>query len=142
MIPGLENATFLRYGVMHRNTFINSPMCLDQYYSMRERPNIFFAGQMTGVEGYVESASSGLVAGINAARKALDIPLIDFPAITAIGALAHYISDKNVVSFQPMNANFGLVAPLEQKVKGGKRFRNEALANRSLEYINSIKEEL
>jgi len=142
LIPGLENATFLRYGVMHRNTFINSPMCLDRYYSMRERPNIFFAGQMTGVEGYVESASSGLVAGINAARKALDMPLIDFPAITAIGALAHYISDENVVSFQPMNANFGLVSPLEQKVKGGKRFRNEALANRSLEYINSIKEKL
>ncbi len=142
MIPGLENATFLRYGVMHRNTFINSPMCLNQFYSMRDYENIFFAGQMTGVEGYVESASSGFVAGVNAARYAKGEELIDFPNITAIGALAHYISDKNVVNFQPMNANFGLVANLEQKVKGGKRFRNEALANRSIEYINSIKDEI
>ncbi len=139
MIPGLENAQFLRYGVMHRNTFINSPACLSEFYSMREYPNIFFAGQMTGVEGYVESASSGFVAGLNAARLALGLDLIDFPNITAIGALAHYISDKNVVNFQPMNANFGLIANLEQKVKGGKRFRNEALANRSLEYVNTIK---
>lgn len=142
MIPGLENATFLRYGVMHRNTFINSPMCLNQFYSMRDYENIFFAGQMTGVEGYVESASSGFVAGVNAARYAKGEELIDFPNITAIGALAHYISDKNVANFQPMNANFGLIANLEQKVKGGKRFRNEALANRSIEYINSIKDEI
>lgn len=142
MIPGLENATFLRYGVMHRNTFINSPMCLNQFYSMRDYENIFFAGQMTGVEGYVESASSGFVAGVNAARYAKGEELIDFPNITAIGALAHYISDKNVANFQPMNANFGLIANLEQKVKGGKRFRNEALANRSIEYINSIKNEI
>ena len=140
MIPGLENAEFLRYGVMHRNTFINSPALLNQYYSVRTKPNVFFAGQMTGVEGYVESASSGFVAGLNAARLSLGQELIDFPPITAIGALAHYISDKNVVNFQPMNANFGLVSNLEQKVKGGKRFRNEALANRSLEYINSIKD--
>ncbi|MBE6718185.1 MAG: methylenetetrahydrofolate--tRNA-(uracil(54)-C(5))-methyltransferase (FADH(2)-oxidizing) TrmFO [Ruminococcaceae bacterium] len=142
MIPGLENANFLRYGVMHRNTFINSPKCLNQFYSMREKPNVFFAGQMTGVEGYVESTSSGFVAGVNAARYAKGESLIDFPNITAIGALAHYISDENVVNFQPMNANFGLVANLEQKVKGGKRFRNEALANRSLEYINIIKSEI
>ena len=142
MIPGLENANFLRYGVMHRNTFINSPKCLNQFYSMREKPNVFFAGQMTGVEGYVESTSSGFVAGVNAARYAKGESLIDFPNITAIGALAHYISDENVVNFQPMNANFGLVANLEQKVKGGKRFRNEALANRSLEYINKIKSEI
>lgn len=142
MIPGLKNAVFLRYGVMHRNTFINSPMCLNQFYSMRDYENIFFAGQMTGVEGYVESASSGFVAGVNAARYAKGEELIDFPNITAIGALAHYISDKNVANFQPMNANFGLIANLEQKVKGGKRFRNEALANRSIEYINSIKDEI
>lgn len=142
MIPGLKNAVFLRYGVMHRNTFINSPMCLNQFYSMRDHENIFFAGQMTGVEGYVESASSGFVAGVNAARYAKGEELIDFPNITAIGALAHYISDKNVANFQPMNANFGLIANLEQKVKGGKRFRNEALANRSIEYINSIKDEI
>ena len=140
MIPGLENATFLRYGVMHRNTFINSPHCLNCFYSMRENNNVFFAGQMTGVEGYVESTSSGFVAGINAARTALGQEPVDFPDITAIGALAHYISDKNVVNFQPMNANFGLVKNLDKKVKGGKRFRNEALANRSLEYIRSIKD--
>ena len=142
MIPGLENATFLRYGVMHRNTFINSPALLTPHFNMRNRPNVFFAGQMTGVEGYVESASSGLVAGINAAKLALEQELIDFPNITAIGALSHYISDENVVNFQPMNANFGLVANLEHKVKGGKRFRNEALANRSLEYINGIADKI
>ncbi len=142
MIPGLENATFLRYGVMHRNTFINSPACLNQFYAMRNNANVFFAGQITGVEGYVESTSSGFVAGVNAARYAMCEELIDFPNITALGALAHYISDQNVVNFQPMNANFGLVANLEQKVKGGKRFRNEALANRSIEYINSIKTQI
>jgi methylenetetrahydrofolate--tRNA-(uracil-5-)-methyltransferase len=109
---------------------------------MRSKPNVFFAGQITGVEGYVESTSSGFVAGINAAKYAKNEELIDFPSITAIGALAHYVSDPNVVNFQPMNANFGLVANLEQKVKGGKRFRNEALANRSIEYINSIKEDI
>ncbi len=137
MIPGLENATFLRYGVMHRNTFINSPACLNQFYQLRKKPNVFFAGQITGVEGYVESTSSGFVAGVNAAKYALDQDLIDFPNITAIGGLAHYISDENVVNFQPMNANFGVVANLEQKVKGGKRFRNEAISNRSIEFINT-----
>ena len=137
MIPGLENATFLRYGVMHRNTFINSPACLNHFYQHRQNKNIFFAGQITGVEGYVESTSSGFVAGVNATKYALGEEMIDFPNITAIGALAHYISDENVVNFQPMNANFGLVANLEQKVKGGKRFRNEALSNRSLEFINT-----
>lgn len=142
LIPGLENAEFLRYGVMHRNTFMYSPALLTQYYSLKKNPNIFFAGQMTGVEGYVESASSGLLAGINAARTALEQPLLDMPNITAIGALAHYISDENVVNFQPMNANFGLVANLETKVKGGKRFRNEALANRSLEYVKSIEKDI
>lgn len=142
LIPGLENATFLRYGVMHRNTFINSPTLLTHHFNMKNRPNVFFAGQMTGVEGYVESASSGLVAGINAAKLALEQELIDFPNITAIGALSHYISDKNVVNFQPMNANFGLVANLDHKVKGGKRLRNEALADRSLEYINGIADKI
>lgn len=140
MIPGLENADFLRYGVMHRNTFINSPACLSCFYSMRSAPNVFFAGQITGVEGYVESTSSGFVAGVNAARKAKGEELIDFPSITSIGALAHYISDQNIVNFQPMNANFGIVDCLDFKVKGGKRFRNEALANRSLDYIKSIKD--
>ena len=138
LIPGLENATFLRYGVMHRNTFMNSPALLNQYYALKKAENVFFAGQMTGVEGYVESASSGFVAGVNAALTALGREKIDFPSTTAIGGLAHYISDENVVNFQPMNANFGVIAPLTEKVKGGKRFRNEALANRALEHVTAL----
>jgi len=132
MIPGLENAEFLRYGVMHRNTFLQSPKLLTDTYAMRSRPTLFFAGQMTGVEGYVESASSGLVAGINAARLALGKEPMRFSAKTAIGALAAYISDPSVTRFQPMNANFGLIEPLGHKVKGGKAARNEALSARSL----------
>ena len=132
MIPGLENAEFLRYGVMHRNTFLQSPKLLTDTYAMRSRPTLFFAGQMTGVEGYVESASSGLVAGINAARLALGKEPMRFTAKTAIGALAAYISDPSVTRFQPMNANFGLIEPLGHKVKGGKAARNEALSARSL----------
>ena len=136
MIPGLENAEFFRYGVMHRNTYINSPGKLTNVYSMIEKPNLFFAGQMTGVEGYVESASSGFVAGINAARLALGKDFIVFPKETEIGALAHYVSNGGVSShFQPMNANFGIIAPLDKKVKGGKKFRNEAYAERSLQII-------
>jgi methylenetetrahydrofolate--tRNA-(uracil-5-)-methyltransferase len=135
LIPGLENAEFLRYGVMHRNTFMNSPKLLDSTYMLRQRSGLFFAGQMTGVEGYVESASSGLVAGINAARLALGLSAVTFDNTSVIGSLASYISDPNVSDFQPMNANFGLVAPLEYRVKGGKRARNEALAVRALEYI-------
>ena len=138
MIPGLENAEFFRYGVMHRNTYINSPGKLSKTYSMKEYPNLFFAGQMTGVEGYVESASSGFVAGINAARLALGRPEIVFPRETEIGALAAYVSEGGVSShFQPMNANFGIIAPFEKKIKGGKKFRNEAYAVRSLEIIES-----
>ena len=136
MIPGLENAEFFRYGVMHRNTYINSPGKLSATYSMTEYPNLFFAGQMTGVEGYVESASSGFVAGVNAARRALSHDPVIFPQETEIGALAAYVSRGGVSShFQPMNANFGIIAPLEKKVKGGKKFRNEAYALRSLEII-------
>ena len=136
MIPGLENAEFFRYGVMHRNTYINSPGKLSATYSMTEYPNLFFAGQMTGVEGYVESASSGFVAGVNAARRALSQDPVIFPQETEIGALAAYVSRGGVSShFQPMNANFGIIAPLEKKVKGGKKFRNEAYALRSLEII-------
>ena len=135
--PGLENAEFQRYGVMHRNTFLDSPKLLTKYFSHKNDPDLFFAGQMTGVEGYVESASSGLVAGINAAKRFFGEPTIDFTKETAIGALANYISDPNVVKFQPMNANFGLVSPLLQKVKGGKKFRNEALAERSLTFIKN-----
>ncbi|MHB1155072.1 MAG: methylenetetrahydrofolate--tRNA-(uracil(54)-C(5))-methyltransferase (FADH(2)-oxidizing) TrmFO [Eubacteriales bacterium] len=138
LIPGLENAKFLRYGVMHRNTFIDSPKLLTGCYSVRKNPNVFFAGQITGVEGYVESASSGIVAGINAARYALGQDLLDFPDITVIGALAHYISDPNITVFQPMNANFGIVKPLPERVKGGKIKKYEAIANRSIDYMKSV----
>ena len=138
LIPGLENAEFFRYGVMHRNTYLNSPELLTSIYSMREHPSLFFAGQMTGVEGYIESTSSGFVAGINAALKALGKAPIVFPRETEIGALASYISEGGVSSsFQPMNANFGIIAPFDKKVKGGKKNRNEAYATRSLEIISS-----
>lgn len=138
MIPGLENAEFLRYGVMHRNTYINSPKLLTPLYSLRKHPSVFFAGQMTGVEGYVESTASGYVAGLNAARQVLGLNTIDFPDITAVGALAHYVSDENVTRFQPMNVNFGILTPLEKRVKGGKAAKNEALANRAIEKITEI----
>ena len=138
MIPGLENAEFFRYGVMHRNTYLNSVKLLNCDYSVRKNPNIFFAGQITGVEGYIESASSGFVAGINAAKRALNEEGVVFPAQTEIGALASYISNPGVSSFQPMNANFGVIAPLDKKVKGGKSARNEAYAVRSLEIIDEI----
>lgn len=137
MIPGLENAEFFRYGVMHRNTYINSPGILSPTYSMINHPKTFFAGQMTGVEGYIESASSGFVAGINAARLALGEERVLFPKTTEIGALAHYISEGGISKdFQPMNANFGIIAPHDKKIKGGKRYRNEAYAERSLEIID------
>ena len=136
MIPGLENADFFRYGVMHRNTYLNSPGLLSATYSMIAYPNIYFAGQMTGVEGYVESASSGFVAGCNAALRALGREELIFPRECVIGALANYVSEGGVSSsFQPMNANFGIIAPLEKKVKGGKKFRNAAYAERSLEIV-------
>ena len=139
LIPGLENAEFFRYGVMHRNTYLNSPDLLTNIYSMRECPNVFFAGQMTGVEGYIESTSSGFVAGINAAMRALGKDPIVFPRETEIGALAFYISEGGVSSsFQPMNANFGIIAPFDKKIKGGKKNRNEAYAARSLEIISSV----
>ena len=138
MIPGLENAEFFRYGVMHRNTYLNSPGFLSPIYSVKKNDNLFFAGQMTGVEGYVESASSGFVAGINAALKALGKDCIVFPKETEIGALSHYVSEGGVSSsFQPMNANFGIIAPFEKKIKGGKKCRNEAYAQRSLDIIAS-----
>ena len=143
MIPGLENAEFFRYGVMHRNTYLNSPGMLSEIYSMHEHPNIFFAGQMTGVEGYVESASSGFVAGVNAALRVLGREKIVFTRDTEIGALAHYISNGGVSSsFQPMNANFGIIAPFDKKVKGGKKARNEAYSKRSLEIIDKVFVEL
>ncbi len=136
LIPGLENAEFFRYGVMHRNTYLNSPGFLNPDYSVKSRPALYFAGQMTGVEGYVESASSGFVAGVNAAKAALGEQAVIFPPETEIGALAHYVSEGGISSsFQPMNANFGVIAPFDKKIKGGKKCRNEAYAKRALDII-------
>lgn len=138
LIPGLESAEFLRYGVMHRNTYLDSPGYLSPSYAVREMPKLFFAGQMTGVEGYVESASSGFVAGLNAAKLALGDEPVIFPRETEIGALAHYVSEGGVSStFQPMNANFGIIAPFDKKIKGGKKCRNAAYGERSLEIIRT-----
>ena len=142
MIPGLANAEFLRYGVMHRNTYLRSPGMLSFDYSMVSRPNLFFAGQMTGVEGYVESASSGFVAGVNAAMRALLKDSVRFPRETIIGSLADYVSSSISASFQPMNANFGIIAPLSYKVKGGKKARNAEYAKRSLEIISDLAQQL
>lgn len=143
LIPGLENATYLRYGVMHRNTYLNSPDYLTCFYSLKNNPNVFFAGQMTGVEGYIESASSGFVAGINASRRARGIDEIDFTDKSVIGALAHFVNNGGFSgNFQPMNANFGIVAPLDYKVKGGKKARNEEIAKRALSIIEDMKGEI
>ena len=138
MIPGLENAEFYRYGVMHRNTYLNSPRLLSSDYSMRTRPTLFFAGQMTGVEGYVESTGSGLIAGLFAAARVLGVEIPTLPAETMLGAMAGYISDETVVNFQPMNANFGIIPPFGRKVKGGKSARNEAYAERALSEIDRV----
>ncbi len=142
MIPGLENAEFLRYGVMHRNTYINSPKLLSSDYSLRSNENIFFAGQMTGVEGYIESASSGWLAGFNAARRIKGLPSFTPDNRCAIGALARYVSDQNVAVFQPMNVNFGIIAGPDKKIKGGKALRNEYLSERALTYLKEIYEDL
>ena len=138
MIPGLENAEFLRYGIMHRNTYLNSPGLLKNDYSMINNENIFFAGQMTGVEGYIESAGSGLVAGINAAARALGANGIIFPDTTMIGSMASYVQNGSMGKFVPMNANFGIIEPLGYRVKGGKSAKNEVIANRALEAIDSV----
>ena len=138
MIPGLENADFLRYGVMHRNTFLNSPGMLSADYSMRARPDLYFAGQMTGVEGYVESAASGLVAGLNAARRATGKEPYIFPDTMMIGAMARYVSEGSEVDFQPMNANFGLVRRADHKIKGGKKVRYQFYAERALSETDRI----
>ncbi len=135
MIPGLENAEFLRYGVMHRNTYLPSPTLLNADYALCTRPNVYFAGQMTGVEGYIESTGSGFVAGLNAARRALGQAPVIFPEITMIGAMAHYISHGGLGDFVPMNANFGIVPPLDHRVKGGKVARYELVAARSLQWF-------
>lgn len=137
MIPALHDAEFVRYGVMHRNTFLCSPKLLDRYYADRREPLVAFAGQMTGVEGYVESTASGYLAGVSMAAKVLGGPLPDFPRETAIGALAAYISDESVVNFQPMNVNFGIMPALGYRVKG-KANKNLAIANRSLAVIDAM----
>ena len=138
MIPALAHADFVRYGVMHRNTFLQSPRLLDCYYADRRNPLVAFAGQMTGVEGYVESAASGYLAGLAMAYKVQEKPLPAVSKQTAVGALALYISDRTVTEFQPMNINFGIIAPLGYRVKG-KANKNLAIANRSLEYIDAQK---
>ncbi|HHU89883.1 MAG TPA: methylenetetrahydrofolate--tRNA-(uracil(54)-C(5))-methyltransferase (FADH(2)-oxidizing) TrmFO [Clostridiaceae bacterium] len=138
MIPGLENAEFERYGVMHRNTFLNSPVLLDSVYRLKKQPMLFFAGQMTGVEGYIESTSSGLVAGINAARQFEEHKDLVFPGNTAIGALARYISNPASGDFQPMNINFGIIDPLKEKIKN-KKERYSKVSKRALEEIEKIK---
>ena len=142
LIPGLENAEFLRYGIMHRNTYLNSPGLLDADYSMLARPNIFFAGQMTGVEGYVESAGSGFVAGLNAARRVLGMEPVIFPRTTMLGAMAQYVRDGGVGAFVPMNANFGIVEPLPQRVKGGKPVKYQILSDRSLAAVEECKQQV
>ena len=136
-IPALKNLDIVRYGVMHRNMFINSPKLLNPDYSMRNNPNLFFAGQITGVEGYIESASSGMIAGINAARKANSEESVCFSEKTIMGALSKYISDECRVDFQPVGANFGIILPLENHIKD-KKLRYEEFAKRSVEYIKSI----
>lgn len=141
MIPGLENAEFVRYGVMHRNSFMNSPELLEPTYQSRKDSRIFFAGQMTGVEGYVESAASGLIAGINAARLAKGEELVVFPRETAMGSMAYYITHAEGKHFQPMNANFGLFPELPERIRD-KKVRYETLANRALESLEQVKNEL
>ena len=138
MIPGLENAEFLRYGVMHRNTYLNSPGMLAATYAMRTQPDAYFAGQMTGVEGYIESAGSGLVAGRNAARRALGMGEMIFPKETMLGAMAAYVSEGGVGKFVPMNANFGIIPLLPYRVKGGKMAKYEKYAARSLEALDAF----
>ena len=137
MIPALKNAEYVRYGVMHRNTYLDSPRLLDRYYRVRGQERISFAGQITGVEGYVESTASGFLAGVELARQLLGQPAVDFPQETAIGALALYVSNQSVVDFQPMNINFGIRPPLGYKVKG-KRNKNAQLSQRSLEILDKL----
>ena len=141
MIPALRNAEFVRYGVMHRNTFLDSPRLLDATYALKSEPRIRFAGQMTGVEGYIESTASGWTAGVAAAMEVLGRPMPQLDRFTAVGALASYISDHTVTKFQPMNINFGIIEPLGYKIKG-KREKNAKISERALERIESLKGEL
>ena len=141
MIPALRNAEFVRYGVMHRNTFLDSSRLLDRTYALKKEPRIRFAGQMTGVEGYVESDASGYLAGVSAACEALGRPLPSFPTATAVGALAAYVSNESVTKFQPMNINFGIIDPLGYRIRG-KREKNQAISARALEIVDGIAKEL
>lgn len=141
MIPGLENAEIVRYGVMHRNTFMNSPELLQPTYQTKQRPTLFFAGQMTGVEGYVESAASGMIAGINAARLAKGLDPVVFPQETSAGSMAHYITHTEGKHFQPMNANFGIMPSLPTRIRD-KKERYQALADRSLSALEAFKPEI
>ena len=141
MIPALHDAQFLRYGVMHRNTYLDSPRLLDRYYRLRGEERISFAGQITGVEGYVESCASGFLVGVETARRLQGKAPIDFPQETAIGALGLYVSNESVGSFQPMNINFGIMPQLGYRVKG-KRNKNAELSKRSLEKIGTLQEEV
>ena len=141
LIPALKNAEYVRYGVMHRNTYLNSPRLLDRYYRVRGNGRITFAGQITGVEGYVESTASGFLAGVELARRLLGQEPLDFPQETAIGALALYVSREGIADFQPMNVNFGIMPPLDHRVKG-KREKNAALSRRALDVIDGLKERL
>ena len=141
MIPALKNAQYLRYGVMHRNTYLDSPRLLDRYYRLRKEPRIAFAGQMTGVEGYVESCASGFLSGVELARRLRGMEPVNFPQETAIGALGLYVSNESVGSFQPMNINFGIMPPLGYKVRG-KRNKNAELSARSLALIDQLREEV
>lgn len=135
MIPGLENADFVRYGVMHRNTYLQAPRVLNRYYQMKEHKKVFFAGQITGVEGYVESASSGILAGLNMARLLKDEPMLEPSPKTAIGALPIYITNESLTRLQPMNANFGIIAGWPEKIRGGKTERYKRIAERALEVL-------
>lgn len=137
MIPGLENAEFVRFGVMHKNTYLNSPQLLDKHFNLRSNKRFYFAGQMTGVEGYVESAASGLMAGLAAARAVLELPEVEFPEVTAHGALANYISNPAIENFQPMNINFGLIPPLTVRIRK-KREKNAQVAARALEALDGV----
>lgn len=137
MIPGLENAEFVRFGVMHKNTYLNSPQLLDKHFNLRSNKRFYFAGQMTGVEGYVESAASGLMAGLAAARAVLELPEVEFPDVTAHGALANYISNPTIENFQPMNINFGLIPPLTVRIRK-KREKNAQIAARALEALDDF----
>ena len=141
MIPALKNAEFVRYGVMHRNTFLQSPKLLDRFYADRRNPLVAFAGQMTGVEGYVESAASGFLAAVAMAAKIKGEAPVEFPQETAIGALGLYVSDERIEHFQPMNVNFSIIKPLEQRIRK-KSEKNLALANRSLEIIDRLIKEI